>query len=470
MKNLFRKLPINRTANSPTTSFVLLLPKTPFVKVVSAKKRVSKILRSAIIGMAVSGAFFPISAAAQNVSPKFFGLSTRANVGVGENVTIGGINIDGGSENAEKTILIRGVGPQLESLIAGSLADPQIALYSGSTLISSNDNWEDASNVSDVALATSLVGLGAFADGSTDAALLVTLPNGIYTVVLSGVNRSSGVALIEIYEVPAAAGILNLNISGLEDLGSDYNYEGWVIVDGSPVSTGLFNVDAATGNMTQTLFEVDQDDLDRATTFVLTIEPSPDSDPAPSNVHIMAGDFAGSSAVLSIDHGAAIGDDFSTATGGYILATPTNGDNSDENSGVWWLDPAGPSAALSLPTLPIGWKYEGWAVIDGIPVTTGKFTMVNTADEAAPFSGTIASGPPFPGEDFLLNAPSGLTFPTDLSGGTIVISVEPDPDNSPSPFLLKPLVHQVPAGAADHTLFDMNNNSDATNPIGIASR
>jgi hypothetical protein len=257
---------------------------------------------------------------------------------------------------------------------------------------------------------------------------------------------------------------LNLSISGLEDLGDNYAYESWLIVDGSPVSAGIFNVDA-NGELSQSAFEVDIDDLANATAYVLTIEPSPDSDPAPSKVHILAGDFSGNSTGVTVNHAAAIGSDFTTATGSYILATPTDGAmNTDELSGVWWLNPAGPSATLELATLP-----EGWAVVDGTPVSTGTFTSVSGNDDAAPFSGTTAS-PAYSGEDFLMNAPSGLTFPTDLSSATIVISVEPSPDNSAAPFLLKPLVGAVPANATDRTLYGMNNNAAATNPTGTVMK
>ena len=69
-----------------------------------------------------------------------------------------------------------------------------------------------------------------------------------------------------------------------------------------------------------------------------------------------------------------------------------------------------------------------------------------------------------------MNAPSGLTFPTDLSGGVVVISVEPSPDNSAAPFLLKPLVGMVPSNAVDHTLYGMDNNATATNPSGTITR
>lgn len=265
-------------------------------------------------------------------------------------------------------------------------------------------------------------------------------------------------------------GTLNLSITGLEDLGSDYAYEGWIIVDGAPVSAGIFTVDAS-GNLSQTSFELDAADLENASTYVLTIEPSPDSDPAPSDVHILAGDFNNSSADLTTKHGAALGTDFLDAMGTYILATPTDGANdTDENSGVWWLDPtAGPGPGLTIPPLPAGWKYEGWAVVDGTPVSTGTFLSASGSDDSAPFSGDTA-GPAYPGEDLLRNAPAGLNFPTDLAGMTVVISVEPDPDNSAAPFLLKPLVGNVDAGATDHTPYDMNNNAGATNPQGSVSR
>jgi hypothetical protein len=262
---------------------------------------------------------------------------------------------------------------------------------------------------------------------------------------------------------------LKLNISGLEDLGSSAKYEGWIIVNGSPVSTGTFTVDAS-GTLSQTDFDVDATNLSNATAFVLTIEPNPDSDPAPSETHILAGSFSGNTSSLSISHSAALGDDFTSATGTFILATPTDGAMTNENSGIWFLDlgTGSPAQGLFLPTLPAGWKYEGWAVINGTPVTTGKFTSTTLADESDPYSST-QPGPPFPGEDFLMNAPSGLSFPTDISGGKAVISIEPDPDNSTSPFTLKPLVGDIPMNATDHTNYAMSTNLSSF-PTGIVTR
>ncbi|MCB0746599.1 MAG: hypothetical protein KDC90_03970 [Ignavibacteriae bacterium] len=262
---------------------------------------------------------------------------------------------------------------------------------------------------------------------------------------------------------------LNLNISGLEDLGSAAKYEGWIMVDGAPKTTGTFSVDGS-GKLSKSSFDIDSDDLSSATAFILTIEPNPDPSSNPSDVHLIAGDFNGSSASLSVGHGAALGDDFSSISGKYILATPTNGADTHEKSGIWFLDlsSGSPAVGLDLPTLPAGWKYEGWTVINGVPVTSGTFTSVTEVDDADPFSST-QPGPPFPGEDYLVNAPNGLTFPTDLSGATAVISIEPDPDNNPNPFTLKPLVKMIPTEAADHVTYNMDKNLGSF-PTGTASK
>lgn len=262
---------------------------------------------------------------------------------------------------------------------------------------------------------------------------------------------------------------LELDFTGLEALGHGFTYEGWIIVDGAPLTTGTFDINE-NGEPTRSNFEINTEDLEKATTFVLTIEPSPDPDPAPSDVHILGGDIVNGRANLTVGHTTAIGTDFINSTGGYILATPTDGGNtSDETSGVWFLDPtAGPGPSLNLPELPSGWIYEGWAVINGTPVSTGTFRDATGSDNFGGYSGNQA-GPPFPGEDFLQNAPNNLSFPTDLSGQTIVISIEPVPDNSSSPFTLKPLVGPVPSNAADHSLLEMNNNAIQTNPTGLVN-
>lgn len=263
---------------------------------------------------------------------------------------------------------------------------------------------------------------------------------------------------------------LTLTFSGLEPLQNGFHYEGWVLINGNAITTGKFNVndngeivDLSGSAIPNGEFDVDAD-LASASVFILTIEPGGDTDDIPAVTHHLAGGITNGTASLSMMHNASLGSDFMNAVGEYILATPSDGGDSNELSGIWFLNPDAGTSTLSLPDLPNGWVYEGWAVADGTPLSTGTFTSVEGADNAAPFSGNEPT-PPFPGEDFLMNAPSGLTFPLDLSGGTVVISVEPSPDDSPAPFALKPLVGQIPDAATAFTLYTLQNNS-ASFPSG----
>jgi PKD repeat protein len=130
---------------------------------------------------------------------RLINVSARMNVTVGEGSLIAGLVIAG---NAPKTVLIRGVGPTLSAFaVTGVLADPQIAIYAGATLVASNDNWETgASTAAQISDAAAQVGAFALTAGSKDAALLVTLQPGAYTVVVSGVGGTAGVALVEVYD------------------------------------------------------------------------------------------------------------------------------------------------------------------------------------------------------------------------------------------------------------------------------
>ena len=226
---------------------------------------------------------------------------------------------------------------------------------------------------------------------------------------------------------------LDLTFDGLEPLGAGFVYEGWLIVDGAAITSGRFSLDEGASASSST---VDSATLAAASTFVLTIEPEPDPDPGPADTHVLAGDFDGDRAELTVGHGGAFGDDFTSAAGVFILETPTSAAvAADFRQGIWWLDPAlGPGSGLALPVLPAGWAYEGWVVGADGPVSTGRFTDPAAADDDAggPDAGPDPA-PPFPGQDFVDPA-------LDLLGVAAVISIEPEPDDSPAPFTFKPLV------------------------------
>lgn len=258
----------------------------------------------------------------------------------------------------------------------------------------------------------------------------------------------------------AGSSTLSFDFATLQPLATGH-YEGWAIFGDEKLSTGTF---AAGG---KTTFQVDRD-LTEADEIVVTIEPEGDMDSMPSGVPVLAGAVEGSTASLSFPVS------FDMAGGSYILATPTDGGNSHETSGVWFLDPAGgPSASLSLPELPGGWTYEGWVVHGGQPVSTGRFDDPAAADDFDGHSGSMGA-PAFPGEDLLTNAPMGLSFPTDLADGesNVVVSVEPDIDGTdptgPKPFQVKPLAGKIPMDATDHQSYALQRNT-GTLPSGTAS-
>jgi hypothetical protein len=127
-------------------------------------------------------------------------LSTRARVRTGDGVLIGGFVVQG---PAYKRMLVRGVGPTLAAFgLTEALRDPVLTIYSGQTIVASNDRWESAENATAVSAASKSVGAFSLAANSEDAAMLITLPPGAYTVEVKGKAESEGVALLEIYEVP----------------------------------------------------------------------------------------------------------------------------------------------------------------------------------------------------------------------------------------------------------------------------
>ena len=126
-------------------------------------------------------------------------IATRAYCGTGNNVTIGGFVISG---SKPKRVLIRALGPTLTAAgVAGALADPVMEVYSGATVIATNDNWPDGQNADQVAVLATSLGAGAMASGDlTSSATILTLAPGAYTVIIRGRNTTSGITLFEVFD------------------------------------------------------------------------------------------------------------------------------------------------------------------------------------------------------------------------------------------------------------------------------
>lgn len=134
-------------------------------------------------------------------NPKLTNLSVRGAVGTGASVQIVGLYVSG---TASKTVLIRASGPGLTPFgVTGTLVDPVLELYDkDNRLIASNDNWGDDPAIA-AAVATASARQGAFAwtPGSKDAALLVTLSPGPFTIVVKGNGNTTGIAHVETYDM-----------------------------------------------------------------------------------------------------------------------------------------------------------------------------------------------------------------------------------------------------------------------------
>lgn len=126
--------------------------------------------------------------------------AVRARVGTGASVLIPGLVI---AEGAPKKVLIRAVGPGLASFgVPDRLAEPVLTLFSGAQSLLANAGWNSAGNAAEIRAAAQQVNAFALAEGGRDSAILTTLLPGPYTIQVYGANGTTGVALVEVYELP----------------------------------------------------------------------------------------------------------------------------------------------------------------------------------------------------------------------------------------------------------------------------
>ncbi|HEY3659990.1 MAG TPA: aryl-sulfate sulfotransferase [Candidatus Udaeobacter sp.] len=160
------------------------------------------------------------------VGPQDLNLSTRGMVGTGDNVLIGGFIITG---TDPKTVVLRALGPSLSGFgVSGVLANPVLSLYDSShTLITTNDDWEGDPNhfiVESNGLAPSNL---------AESATALTLAPGAYTVIVTGKNSSTGIALVELYDVSPLSNstIENMSTRGSVGTGDDVLISGFIVGD-----------------------------------------------------------------------------------------------------------------------------------------------------------------------------------------------------------------------------------------------
>ncbi len=144
-------------------------------------------------------------------------LSTRMQVGTGDNALIAGFIMRG---SVSKRLAVRAIGPS--SGLGGAVADPILELHdsSGAT-IATNDNWGDAANKQDV------IDIGLAPGSPKESVILTTVPSdtsaAAYTAVMRGVNNTTGLGVVEVYDLDSGPGSTLLNISTRGQVGTDPN-------------------------------------------------------------------------------------------------------------------------------------------------------------------------------------------------------------------------------------------------------
>ena len=140
----------------------------------------------------LNGVVFRFRAPQESSENRMANISTRGFVNTGQGQLIGGFIIRGGP----KMVLVRALGPSLAQFgVNPVLADPQLKIFQNTTLLRQNDNWQSATNASDVS-ATNLA-----PTNSKEAAILIRLEPGNYTTVVDGADNGTGIALVEVFEI-----------------------------------------------------------------------------------------------------------------------------------------------------------------------------------------------------------------------------------------------------------------------------
>lgn len=161
----------------------------------------------------------PFVAAAENLA----NISTRVDVGTGDNQLIGGFILTG---DEPKKVIVRAIGPSLaQSGLGGILADPTLELRDqGGALLATNDNWRDSQE-------SEIEASGIPPRDNLESAIVRTLAPGAYTTVVGGKNGGTGTALVEVYDINSTSSstLANISTRGAVGAGSEVIIGGFII-------------------------------------------------------------------------------------------------------------------------------------------------------------------------------------------------------------------------------------------------
>src|SRR4029077_11647871 len=143
-------------------------------------------------------------------------ISTRLQVGTGDNVLIAGFHIAG--SNATKQVVLRALGPTLAQFgVTNAMQNPTLELHNSSgSLIAFNDNWQQAPNFQSIPANLQ-------PPNGLESVILINLSPGSYTSIVRGLLKSSGTALVEVYDIATGGSteINSISTRGLVQSGND---------------------------------------------------------------------------------------------------------------------------------------------------------------------------------------------------------------------------------------------------------
>ena len=156
------------------------------------------------------------------LSDRLLNISTRLTVQTGDNALIGGFIITG---TVNKRVLLRAIGPSLSPLVgSAALQDPTLDLFQGDTLLTSNDNWRDTQRVE-------IEATGIPPTEDTEAAIVRELAPGAYTAIVRGKDNTTGIGLVEAYDLERGtdAKLANISTRGFVQTGDNVMIGGFIV-------------------------------------------------------------------------------------------------------------------------------------------------------------------------------------------------------------------------------------------------
>ena len=362
-------------------------------------------------------------------TPSVSNLSTRAQVGTGGDIIITGLTIGAG---ANKTVLIRATGPALTGFgVAGALADPVLTLFnSAGAVVATNDNWGTPVGSAAPVTAATFNSVGAFGltAGSRDAALLATLTPGGYTAQVSGAGGTTGVSLIEVYEVGAVgARLTNISTRALVGTGGNILIPGLVISPGNGTrrlliraagpGLGALGVGGTLADPTMTVLGANNATVAANDNWGTPVGTGAATAAALTAAFTQAGAFA----FATGSRDAAVLADF--APGNYTIQVSGVGNTSGVALvEVYDLSPTGPASVTLAATKPTA-SENG--------TSAGEFTITRNGDTFNPLtvnygvSGTATNGVDYPALLGTATIPAGAT--------SVAIPLQPLADTAVEP-------------------------------------